>query len=178
MLLPVERLFEAHLNVASLQRSVAFYTELLGLPLAAIFPERRVAFVWIGSPGQSLLGLWEVGSSPQGLTMHLALKVALDDLLKAVTELPRIGIAPLGFTGEATDQPAVLAWLPAASIYFRDPDNNLLEFITMLAEPSRRDLGVVSWRDWNNRNADCSMSTQTTPPAQMPSSKPLIRNLE
>jgi lactoylglutathione lyase len=158
MLLPLKGLFEAHLNVSNLQRSVAFYTELLGLPLAEIFPERRVAFVWVGSPGHSMLGLWEVGNSPQCLTVHLALSVALDDLLTAVTVLRNAGIAPLGFAGEPTDEPTVLAWMPAASIYFRDPDNNLLEFITTLKAPARRDLGVLSWRDWVSRNTevDCS----------------------
>lgn len=32
----------------------------------------------------------------------------------------------------------------AASVYFRDPDNNLLEFITMLPDPPRANLGVLS----------------------------------
>jgi len=33
--------------------------------------------------------------------------------------------------------------MPAAAV-FRDPDNNLLEFITVLPYPPRRDLGVLS----------------------------------
>jgi len=45
----------------------------------------------------------------------------------------------------------VLAWMPAASIYFRDPDNNLLEYITVLPDPPDRDLGVVSWNEWLHR---------------------------
>ena len=33
----------------------------------------------------------------------------------------------------------MLAWMPAASVYFRDPDNNLLEFISAAdADPSAR----------------------------------------
>jgi lactoylglutathione lyase len=41
----------------------------------------------------------------------------------------------------------VLAWMPAASIYFLDPDGNLPEFISMPDAP-RPDLGVVPWNDW------------------------------
>ena len=151
---PIQALFEAHLNVSSLQRSIAFYTSVLGMELAAEFPERKVAFVWAGKSGQSMLGLWETGVSPQRMTVHLALSVALEDLLRAPAALRKAGIAPLGFTGEPTEEPVVLAWMPAASVYFRDPDNNLLEFISPLDNPPRSDLGIVSWSDWLNRITD------------------------
>jgi hypothetical protein len=35
------------------------------MELAEAFRERRVAFYWIGGRGNSMLGLWEVGSRPQ-----------------------------------------------------------------------------------------------------------------
>jgi hypothetical protein len=38
--------------------------------------------------------------------------------------------------------------MPAAAVYFRDPDGNLLEFIAMLPEQPRADLGVLPWRMW------------------------------
>jgi lactoylglutathione lyase len=148
MVIPIGGLFEAHLNVSDLQRSVDFYAGILGLTLAATFPERRVAFVWVGSPGQAMIGLWEVGSSPQRAVSHLALSVALNDMLTAAEQLRRAGLAPMDFNGKPTDQPVVLAWMPAASLYFHDPDNNLLEFIAMLSEPAKPDLGVLSWADW------------------------------
>lgn len=147
----VQSLFEAHLHVSSLQRSLAFYTEILGLPLAATFPDRRVAFVWAGPPGEAMLGLWEVGTASQRLELHVALRVALDDILKAAKTLQNAGIQPLDFHGEPTNGPVVLAWMPAASIYFRDPDNNLLEFVTMLQDPARPDLGVISLKEWLRR---------------------------
>ncbi|GAB3643035.1 hypothetical protein GCM10027423_36720 [Spirosoma arcticum] len=43
----------------------------------------------------------------------------------------------------------VFGWMPAVSIYFRDPDNHELEFIAMLPGPPRPDIGVVSYADWN-----------------------------
>ena len=47
------------------------------------------------------------------------------------------GITPLDFDGRLTDEPVVLAWMPAASIYFHDPDGHLLEYIAMLPEDTR-----------------------------------------
>jgi lactoylglutathione lyase len=40
----IDGLFETHLTVADLDRSVAFYRDVLGLPLAHAQPERGVAF--------------------------------------------------------------------------------------------------------------------------------------
>ena len=151
MLVPIQGLFEAHLHVSNLPRSLAFYGELLGLPVAANFPDRRVAFVWVGAPGKAMLGLWDVGTTPQRMELHVAFSVSLEDLLKAVGTLQKSGIQPLDFYGEPTDEPVVLAWMPAASLYFRDPDNNLLEFITMLDDPPRPALGVIGWQEWLHR---------------------------
>ena len=41
---PVGGLFEAHLTVSDLSRSVAFYRDVVGLPLALEAPERGAAF--------------------------------------------------------------------------------------------------------------------------------------
>jgi len=42
----------------------------------------------------------------------------------------------------------VLAWMPAVSVYFHDPDGNLLELLSMLPDVPRPELGVVSWSRW------------------------------
>ena len=61
---PVVGLFETHLTVHDLQRSIRFYREVVGLPLALEVPDRGAAFLWIGPAKRSMLGLWEIGSSP------------------------------------------------------------------------------------------------------------------
>lgn len=147
-MIPVRALFETHLTVANLRRSMKFYGETLGLELARAFPERRIAFYWVGQPGASMLGLWEAGTGPQRMNLHTAFTVELDDLLDAPQRLRAAGLAPLDFEGRPTDEPVVLAW---ASLYFQEPDGNLLEFLTMLHDAPDPELGVVSWSAWAQR---------------------------
>ena len=68
----VRGLFETHLTVADLDRSMAFYRDVVGLPVALEVPERGAAFHWIGRPGQAMLGLWSIGSAPMGMQLHVA----------------------------------------------------------------------------------------------------------
>ena len=96
-----------------------------------------------------MLGLWEAGAAPQFVTLHAAFRVSLTDVIAAPFVLQRAGITPLDFDGLPTDSPVVLAWLPAAAVYFRDPDGHLLEYIAMLPQEPRPDRGVVSWAEWN-----------------------------
>src|SRR5262245_46665154 len=141
-LMSVDRLFEAHLPVADLDASVAFYRDLVGLELAHVMPARQAAFLWVGSRGNGMLGLWAAGSSPHKTTMHIAFATALEHVIAAPRTLLSASIAPLDFNGKPTHEPVVLAWTPAAAVYFRDPDGHLLEYIATLAEEPR----LEGWR--------------------------------
>jgi len=150
-MIPIVDFFEAHLTVSDLNRAIGFYSKQLGLPLARVFQERKVAFFWIGAPGSAMLGLWEAGTMPIQLSLHVAFRVSLDHLLTSVPQLKRAGIEPRDFIGNPTDQPVVLAWMPAAAIYFRDLDNNQLELISMLPEAPQPELGILPWNQWVRR---------------------------
>jgi len=54
-------------------------------------------------------------------------------------------VVPLDLGGE----PVVLGWMPAASLYLRDPDGNMLEFLSMLPNSPQPELGIVGWSRWN-----------------------------
>jgi lactoylglutathione lyase len=82
------------------------------------------------------------------MRLHTAFNTELADVIAAPRALRRAGITPLDFDGRPTDQPVVLAWMPAAAVFFRDPDGNLLEYIAMLAHKPCPDCGVVPWNMW------------------------------
>ena len=90
-----------------------------------------------------MLGLWEAGTGPQRLSLHLAYRVDLKDLLDAPARFRAAHAIPLDFEGEPTDEPVVLAWMPDASLCFRDPDGNLLELLSMLPDAPQPELGVI-----------------------------------
>jgi len=145
---PVLGLFETHVNVRDLQRSIAFYRDVVGLELATVGDERQVAFFWTSPERQSMLGVWQTGSSPVYPRLHLALRVKLDDLLASPAKLRENGVTPLDFDLAETDEPSVIAWMPAASLFFADPDGHSLEYLALLDEPPRPTLGVVPYSQW------------------------------
>lgn len=144
----INGLFETHLTVADLDASIAFYREVLGLEVAHITSERHAAFFWIGAPGQSMLGLWEAGSSPLTMRLHVAFTSTIEDILAAPTRLKGAGIVPRGFRGEPVEEPVVIGWMPAISLYFHDPDQNLLEYLAMLPEQPKPDAGIIPYSAW------------------------------
>ena len=115
-MIPVLGLFETHLTVSDLERSIAFYGGTLGLELAHRDIARKVAFYWMGGRGETMLGLWEVGASPQRMSLHIAFKVDLPDLLDAPRRLRAANITPLDFWGKSSEEVTVLGWMPAASV--------------------------------------------------------------
>jgi ribosomal protein S18 acetylase RimI-like enzyme len=143
--IPATTLFEAHLAVADVERSAAFYREVVGLLPALDLPERGAAFLWIGAPGRAMLGLWSLGSAPMAVQSHVAFGVALADVLAAPDALRGAGLQPLSFFAEPADEPSVIAWMPAAAVYFRDPDGHLLEYLAMLDGPGDPQGGIVPW---------------------------------
>jgi lactoylglutathione lyase len=144
----IKGLFETHLFVENLERSIDFYTNIMGLLQCHVEPDRRVAFFWIGEPQQAMLGLWEKPIT-QIEKRHFAFTCDADFILNnAVDFLKNKNLAPYNFLKDGTEQPMVFAWMPAISIYFNDPDGHYLEFIAILDGVPKAELGVLSYEEW------------------------------
>jgi lactoylglutathione lyase len=153
----ITKLFETHLKVKNLERSMEFYGNLLGLELAHTELARRAAFYWLGERRNTMLGIWEnppwAGAELPGNPIsiqHIAFETEIGDLGGAIGNLKERGILLRSFFDEVTDQPSVFGWIPAASIYFSDPDGHLLEFIAKLPGGAKPEIGIVSLDEWNS----------------------------
>jgi lactoylglutathione lyase len=83
-----------------------------------------------------------------GLSLHVAFRASLADVLGACDRLRALGVTPLSFHAIETAEPSVIGWMPAAAVYLRDPDGHLLEYLAMLDAEPRPDLGILSWSQW------------------------------
>ena len=101
------------INVTDLARSVAFYTETLGLTVDATRPDLAVDGAWLELPAGQLHLI--VGKVPAANGQHFA--VGVDDLDDAVAELRRAGADVRGPFPVGTARQAFLS----------DPDGNAIE---------------------------------------------------
>jgi lactoylglutathione lyase len=155
--IPVERLFEDHISVRDLERSIGFYRDILGMGVGLLqsqSPEGMGgALLWVGGRGRSMLGLYSLGSTWPLTIMqhHVAFEVSFEDLLTAPQKLRAAGMTAVGGKREPIGEPVVFSWMPAASVFFDDPDGNLLEYIAMLDDEPQPELGLLlSWSEWQS----------------------------
>lgn len=112
-------------NVSDLERSVRFYTEVLGFRVSDIYPEAMVpggmAFLRCNADhhGIALVGAMVEPSRNIDLN-HIAFEVAtLEEVLRARDHLRRHGV-PIDFEGRRRAGCQI-------AVEFRDPDNHRLE---------------------------------------------------
>ncbi|MBV8737668.1 MAG: VOC family protein [Alphaproteobacteria bacterium] len=113
------------LNVADLERSARFYTEVLGFQISDVYPEDMVpggmVFLRCNTDhhGIALVGSAE-GAAANAELNHLAFEVgSLDDVVRARDHLRRHGVV-IDFEGRRRAGCQL-------AVEFRDPDNHRLE---------------------------------------------------
>ena len=143
----IKGLYEVHLQVGDLDRSLEFY-EKLGLRLAYRYD--TAAFVWVIS-GRSWIGLWQA-EVPQIATTHIAFWIDYNDVSKAIDWLKDRGITPVEHKGMEPVEPIARPSQGNCSVYFRDPDGNHLELICNLPrEP--QSLPMMYLSEWESRRS-------------------------
>lgn len=144
----IKGLYETHLFVEDLNRSVEFYKNILKLKICYVDELRKLTFFWVGNDQEFMLGLWEKPKN-EIQPRHFAFRCDLDFILnEAVPFLKSNGLNPYNFLKNEFEKPMVFAWMPAISIYFHDPDGHELEFISILPGKAIPQLGVISYEEW------------------------------
>ncbi|WP_299115655.1 VOC family protein [uncultured Winogradskyella sp.] len=146
----IKGLYETHLFVENLERSVDFYKNTLGLKQCRFSQERKIAFFWIGEDKQFMLGLWEKPKEKIDIR-HFAFECDPDWVLnESVNFLKARNIKSWNFLNDDKEVPMVFVWMPAISIYFNDPDGHDLEFIGILEGKTKSDKErrVVTYEEW------------------------------
>lgn len=150
----IKGLYETHLMVSNLERSIDFYKNDMGLEQCYYEEARRAAFFWIGKPKEAMLGLWEKPETEID-KRHFAFRCDVDDVLRrSVSFLKQRGLKPYNFLKDDSERPMVFAWMPAIAIYFNDPDGHYLEFIAILDGAARPELGVITYEDWRKAHKE------------------------
>ena len=146
----IKGLYETHLFVENLERSIAFYSNVLQLKQCRFGAERRTAFFWIGEEKKAMLGLWEKPKAEIDVR-HFAFECDPDWIRnESVKFLKSHGLKCWNFLTNQKEIPMVFCWMPAISIYFNDPDGHELEFIGVLPgeTKSNEEKKVVSYEEW------------------------------
>ena len=144
----INGLYETHIFVEDLKRSIDFYKNKLELKLAHTLDERKIAFFWIGKDKEFMLGIWEKPKEKIE-KRHFAFKTEANWILNnSVKYLKKRNINARNFNNDGTENPLVFCWIPAISIYFDDPDGHSLEFIGLLEGQSMPENGILTHEDW------------------------------
>jgi lactoylglutathione lyase len=69
------------------------------------------------SPNTLCLDCGLPGIIPNGLKLQLACKVDIKDLFDVPERLRSKGTTPLTLFGQETNEPTVIGWIPAASVF-------------------------------------------------------------
>ncbi|MBU9719839.1 MULTISPECIES: VOC family protein [Bacillaceae] len=133
----IQGLYEAHLPVSNLEKSIEFYSKL-GLELSHRH-EDKLAFFWI-EKDKSWLGLWEtdkVELDYHPSIRHIAFQVSLEGLKNSVSWLNERGLEAREAFGFEPHEPFMMAHngMAHAKIHFYDPDENSLELICKIPNP-------------------------------------------
>lgn len=146
----IKGLYETHLFVENIERSIDFYSKTMGLKLCRFNEEHRTAFLWIGKDKQYMLGLWEKPKEEID-ARHFAFECEPDWVLnESVDFLKSHNLNFWNFLNNDIEQPMVFCWMPAISIYFNDPDGHELEFIGILpGKPQpNSEKRVIIYEEW------------------------------
>lgn len=149
--------YEVHLPVTDLECSLAFYVEKLGFEPGLRAPDGSSALLLYGDGrARWMLGLFAVDriEHRHAAEYHVSLRVDEADIEGSIVWLGERGIEAVHPPGAPSqgpmEEPIVHGWMPAAAVFFRDPDGHLLELIADLDGPPRPDFQYRPLSEWRS----------------------------
>jgi catechol 2,3-dioxygenase-like lactoylglutathione lyase family enzyme len=148
-------LYEVHLPVTDLNRAIDFYVGKLGFELG--FTGRgqsSVLLMYTDGAVRWMLGLFVVDAvmHRHPAEYHISFRVTEADVDRMVPYLRERGIEPIHPPAApvqgAMNEPIVHGWMPAASVFFPDPDGHLLELIADLSAAPRAEILYQPLSEW------------------------------
>lgn len=120
-MIEIKGVYEVAMRVRELARAEAFYRDVLGLEVG-LRDENRP---WVFFRAGGLAGMIVLQETPgEWPPQHLAFSVEEPEIERAAMVLKERGVASEG--------PVIHEWIPAASLYFSDPDGHDLELCAPL----------------------------------------------
>lgn len=147
--------YEVHLPVTDLARSIRFYVERLGFELAYGTAADAGALLQYQVDGRRwMLGLFVVDTvvHRHPAEYHVAFRTNPESVDALVASLVARGIEPVhpptAPRRGPMREPIVHGWMPAAAVFFRDPDGHLLELLAELPDPPRPEVVYCPLSAW------------------------------
>ena len=127
------------IKVRNQQRAEAFYSGLLGIPIAARYPQMSMTFFTLGDHHDfAVVAIGEDAEDPPAKSpglLHVAFKIgdSVDELREAKRKLEATGLRV-----EAREH------VVTKSIYFNDPDGNTIELYVDSSDAWKQDPATVA----------------------------------
>jgi lactoylglutathione lyase len=148
-------LYEVHLPVTDLDRAVEFYVDKLGFDFGFGSSGGSSALLLYTDEGTRwMLGLFRVDTVAHRSVAeyHVSFRVTAEHVDGMVPWLRDRGIEPIHPPRAPIQgpmkEPIVHGWMPAAAVFFRDPDGHLLELIADLPDTPRPDFLYRPLSEW------------------------------
>jgi lactoylglutathione lyase len=149
--------------VIDLDRAVNFYVNKLGFEFGFGNSDRSSALLLYTEAQQRwMLGLFRVNAvvHRSAAEYHISFRIPEEDVDSMLPWLRERGIEtvhpPRAPIQGPMKEPIVHGWMPAAAVFFKDPDGHLLDFIAELADPPHPDFlyrPLSEWRALTGRKA-------------------------
>jgi lactoylglutathione lyase len=115
-MLPIRGVYEVAIRVKDLTKAEPFYREVLGLEVGIRDEKRNWLFLRAGGDAGMVVLQEDKGEWP---LQHFAFTIDEADIEQAASTLRERGVEVQG--------PVFHGWMPATSLYFKDPDGHALE---------------------------------------------------